>query len=320
MWNKHLEKLFGLARLPKEDFKQSHYDIAASLQVIVEKVFILSARHLYMKTKSKNLCLAGGVTLNCVANAKILENTDFLDIYVQPAAGDAGGAIGSALYLSNTIFHEPRHFLSHSYLGPEFSEYEILKAIKSSGFQNFKQLTEEELVEKAAQNIFENKTVGWFQGKMEFGPRALGGRSILANPCSPNMKDILNQKVKKREAFRPFAPIVLKERCSEFFELNINSPYMLLAPKVRAEKRALLPAITHADFTARVQTLGLEENPLLRKLILSFEKKSGVPIIINTSLNQNGEPVVCKPTHAVNCFLNTGLDALAIGPFWLEKE
>lgn len=320
MWNQHFEKLFGTARLPKEDFQQRHYDIAASLQLTIEKIFILSARYLQEKTKSTNLCLAGGVTLNCVANAKILENTDFTNIYVQPAAGDAGGAIGAALYLANTIYLEPRHSLPHSYLGPEFSEYEILKAIKSSGFQNFKKLTEEELVENAAQFIFQNKTVGWFQGKMEFGPRSLGGRSILANPCSADMKDILNLKVKKRESFRPFAPIVLQERCEEFFELNISSPYMLLAPKVRSHMRSVLPAITHADSTARVQTLGKDENPLLRKLILAFERKSGVPILINTSFNRNGEPVVCKPVHALDCFLNTGLEALAIGPYWLEKR
>lgn len=319
MWNKHFEDLLGPARIPNSAWEQRHYDLAASLQAIVEEIFILTARGLFQKTKSKNLCLAGGVTLNCVANARILEETDFQNIFVQPAAGDAGGAVGSALFLSNTLFNEPRHVMDHSFLGPEYSEYEILKAIKTHRIENFTKLSPGELCQKAADAIFQNKTLGWFQGRMEFGPRALGGRSILANPCSPEMKDILNHKVKKRESFRPFAPMVLRERVSEFFNLNIDSPYMLLAPKVLENKKALLPAITHADGTARVQTIGDHEHPLLRQLIVEFEKRSGAPVLLNTSFNRNGEPVVCKPLHAIDCFLNTGLDALAIGPYWIEK-
>lgn len=320
MWNEKFERLFGPAKKYEEPWQQRHFDIGASLQVVVEKIFILAARSLQKKTGSKNLCLAGGVTLNCVANAKILENTDFQNIFVQPAAGDAGGSVGSALYISNTLNREPRHHMEHSFLGPEFSEYEILKAIKQHRFENFVKLTEEELLAKAADCIAQNKTLGWFQGRMEFGPRALGGRSILANPCSNEMKDILNLKIKKRESFRPFAPMVLKERANEYFNLNIESPYMLLAPQVRPEKKAILPAITHNDGTARVQTIGNDEHPLLRKLILEFEKRSGVPVLLNTSFNRNGEPVVCKPMHALDCFLNTNLDALAIGPYWLEKK
>lgn len=320
MWNSEFEKLFGPAKKYEEKWEQRHYDIAASLQQIVEKIFILTARNLYQKTKSKNLCLAGGVTLNCVGNAKILEETDFQNIFVQPAAGDAGGSIGSALYLSNTLYREPRHHMEHSFLGPEFSEYEILKAIKNHRIQDFQKLDEEALIKKAAECIAQNKTLGWFQGRMEFGPRALGGRSILANPCSKEMKDILNMKVKKRESFRPFAPMVLKERAHEFFHLTIDSPYMLLAPQVRADKKDILPAITHADGTARVQTVGQEEHKLLRKLILEFEKHSGVPVLLNTSFNRNGEPVVCKPMNAIESYLGSGLDALAIGPYWLEKK
>lgn len=319
MWNHNFEKLFGKSRKPDEPWEQRHYDIAASLQFIVEKIFILSAREIQKRTQHKNLCLAGGVTLNCVANAKILENTNFENIFIQPAAGDAGGAVGAALYISNTLNHEPRHHQSHSFLGPEYSEFEIVKALKSARITNFLKLNEEELLKKTAQSIYSDKTVGWFQGRMEFGPRALGGRSILANPCSKNMKDILNHKIKKREGFRPFAPMVLEERCSEFFNLNIQSPYMLLAPSVRSDKRELLPAITHADGTARVQTVGATEHPRLRKLILEFEKLSNVPVLINTSFNQNREPVVCKPEHAVKCFLNTELDVLVIGDYWVEK-
>lgn len=320
MWNQNFEKIFGKSRKPDEPWEQRHYDIAASLQTIVEKIFILSARHIQKQTKLKNLCLAGGVTLNCVANAKILENTEFNNIFIQPAAGDAGGAIGSALYISNTLNNEPRHHQSHSFLGPEYSEYEIVKALKSARITNFVKLEEGELLKKTAQAIYSDKTIGWFQGRMEFGPRALGGRSILANPCSKNMKDILNHKIKKREGFRPFAPMVLEERCADFFNLNIQSPYMLLAPTVRTDRSSLLPAITHADGTARIQTVGTTEHPRLRKLIQEFEKLSKVPVLINTSFNRNKEPVVCKPEHAVQCFQNTELDVLVIGDYWVEKQ
>jgi carbamoyltransferase len=320
MWSDSFEKLFGLPRLMGSDLTQKHFDIAASLQVTIENAIVLSARTLNKKTKMKNLCLAGGVALNCIANAKILEETDFHNIFVQPAAGDAGGAIGSALYLSNVIHNEPRHVLDHSFLGPEFSENDILLALKSFTGLIYKRLKIEDLCKVAAQNIFENKTIGWFQGRMEFGPRALGNRSILANPCSNQMKDILNLKVKHRESFRPFAPMVLEEASPEYFSLNIKSPYMLLAPKVRVDKRSIVPAITHADGSARVQTIGKDENPLIRNLILDFEKISGVPILLNTSFNRNNEPVVCTPKQAINCFLETDLDCLAIGNFWLEKN
>jgi carbamoyltransferase len=319
MWNRNFEALFGPPRAPAAEWLQRHYDLAATLQAVVEEIFILTARTLHKETGSRNLCLAGGVTLNCVANARILEETDFADIFVQPAAGDAGGAVGAALYLSNTLHREPRHVLDHSFLGPEFSDYEIEKALKKFGVTNYVKLGDEELVARAADCIAKNKTLGWFQGRMEFGPRALGGRSILANPCSPDIKDILNSKVKKREAFRPFAPMVLEEAADRYFHLKIKSPYMLLAPKVRAEMRARLPGITHADGTARVQTIGDREHPLLRKLIAAFAERSGVPVLLNTSFNRNGEPVVCKPQHAVDCYLNSGLEALAIGPFWMEK-
>lgn len=319
MWNRRFEKLFGPPRMPNTPIEQRHFDIAASLQNTVEDIFIRTARHLHAKTKSKNLCLAGGVALNCVANAKILEHSDFENIFVQPAAGDAGGAVGSALYISNVLLGEPRHALTHAYLGPEFSNSDIRRAIQAAGFKSIEPVNENELVAKAAKLIAENKTLGWFQGRMEFGPRALGGRSILANPKCANIKEIINEKIKKREPFRPYAPMVLEERASDYFELSIRSPYMLLAPKVRPDKRALLPGIVHADDTARVQTVGKTEHPRLRKLLEAFGELSGDPVLLNTSFNRNGEPVVCTPEQALNCFVHTKMDALAIGDYWLEK-
>ncbi len=319
MWNVRFEKLFGRPRQYHEPIEQSHYDMAASLQAIVEEIFLKTARQLHKETGLKKLCLAGGVTLNCVANAKILEQTPFDDVFVQAAAGDAGGSLGSALYLSNVLHGHPRHEMKDAYLGPAYSEHEILRAIKASGFTGSVKLTADEMAQKAAQHIFEKKTLGWFQGRMEFGPRALGGRSILASPCHAEIKDIINDKIKKREAFRPYAPMVLKERASEFFNLTTSSPYMLLAPTIKAEKKALLPGITHADDSARVQTVGEDENPILRKLIVEFEKLSGVPVLLNTSFNRNGEPVVCTPENALDCFMKTKMDALAIGPYWLAR-
>lgn len=320
MWSKHFEELFGVPHSYGAKWDQRYFDMAASLQITLEKIFILSARHLQKKTKMKNLCMAGGVTLNCVGNAKILEETDFQNIFIQPAAGDAGGAIGSALYLSNTIFKEPRFFLEHSFLGPKFSDSEILIALKMSKISNFEKLDEESLLKRTAQAIHQNKIVGWFQGRMEFGPRALGGRSILANPMNPEMKNVINSRIKKRESFRPFAPMVLEERCEEYFDLKIPSPYMLLAPKVKTHIRTKIPSVVHADDTARVQTIGANENTLIRKLIIEFEKLSGVPVLLNTSFNDNGEPVVCSPKDAVECFGRIDLDVLVIGPFWVSKN
>lgn len=319
MWNGHFEKMFGNPRMPDSPLEQKHFDIACSLQAIVEEIFIKAARQLQKESKSKNLCLAGGVTLNCVANAKLLESTDFTNIFVQPAAGDAGGSLGSALYLSNVLEGHPRHVMDNAYLGPAYSEHEILRAIKSAGISTAIKMSDEELAQTAAKYIYEKKTLGWFQGRMEFGPRALGGRSILASPCDVEIKQIINDKIKKREPFRPYAPMVLKEELQNYFHLDIDSPYMLLAPKVRQDKKHLLPAITHADETARVQSVGENENPKLRKLITEFYRLSGVPVLLNTSFNRNGEPVVCTPENALQCFMQTKMDALAIGPYWIAK-
>lgn len=320
MWSEKWEKTFGKPRLVGEPWEQHHYDLAASCQELVEEVIITNARLLQERTGLKNLCLAGGVTLNCVANAKILERTGFTNIFVQPAAGDAGGALGAALYVYHALYGlGPRQKLDHAYLGPEFSDDEIEKALEASGLKARK-VDENTLCREVAQAIHANKAIGWFQGRMEFGPRALGNRSIIGNATFNGMKDILNLRIKKREPFRPFAPIVLEEKCSEYFHLSIKSPYMLLAPLVRKEMRAKVPAITHVDGTARVQTCDQTSNVRLRKLITEFEKLSGVPVIINTSFNRKGEPVVCTPAHAIDCFQQTQMDLLAIGSFIVEKE
>lgn len=320
MWSQQWEKTFGTPRGAKDPWTQDHYDIAAACQRVVEDVFILNARLLQERTGLKKLCLAGGVTLNCVANAKILKATQFDDIFIQPAAGDAGGSLGAALYVYHALYDKgPRQQFDHAYLGPEFSNEEIRRALDQTELV-VRAVDEETLCRDVAKAIFENKTVGWFQGRMEFGPRALGSRSIIGNATFAGMKDILNLRIKKREPFRPFAPIVLEESVSAYFDLSIKSPYMLLAPLVRDDMRAKLPSITHVDGTARVQTCDRTSHPRLRRMIKEFEFLSGVPIIINTSFNRKGEPVVCKPSHAIDCFLNTEMDLLAIGSFIAEKR
>ena len=320
MWSDKWERTFGKPRLVGEPWEQRHYDLAASCQAVVEEVLILNAKLLQERTGLKKLCLAGGVTLNCVANAKILEQTGFNDIFVQPAAGDAGGALGAALYVYHALHKKgPRQSFNHAYLGPSYSDEEIERALAEAGLKS-RRVDEDTLCRDVARAIHENKAIGWFQGRMEFGPRALGNRSIIGNATFNGMKDILNLRIKKREPFRPFAPIVLEESTNKYFHLDIKSPYMLLAPLVREAMREKVPAITHVDGTARVQTCDQTSNIRLRKLITEFEKLSGVPVIINTSFNRKGEPVVCTPAHAIACYLETQMDLLAIGPFIVEKE
>ncbi len=320
MWSDKWERTFGKPRLVGEPWEQRHYDLAASCQAVVEEVLILNAKLLQERTGLKKLCLAGGVTLNCVANAKILEQTGFNDIFVQPAAGDAGGALWAALYVYHALHKKgPRQSFNHAYLGPSYSDEEIERALAEAGLKS-RRVDEDTLCRDVARAIHENKAIGWFQGRMEFGPRALGNRSIIGNATFNGMKDILNLRIKKREPFRPFAPIVLEESTNKYFHLDIKSPYMLLAPLVREAMREKVPAITHVDGTARVQTCDQTSNIRLRKLITEFEKLSGVPVIINTSFNRKGEPVVCTPAHAIACYLETQMDLLAIGPFIVEKE
>lgn len=320
MWSDKWETAFGKPRLAGEPWEQHHYNLAASCQALVEEVLILNAKLLQERTGLKKLCLAGGVTLNCVANAKILAQAGFDDIFIQPAAGDAGGALGAALYVYHGLYKKsPRQKFDHAYLGPAFSDEEITTALNAAGL-NGRSVDEDTLCRDVARAIHENQAIGWFQGRMEFGPRALGNRSIIGNATFNGMKDILNLRIKKRESFRPFAPIVLEESVDKYFHLNIKSPYMLLAPLVREEMRIKIPAVTHVDGTARVQTCDQTSNTRLRKLICEFEKLSGVPTIINTSFNRKGEPVVCTPAHAIKCFLETQMDLLAIGSYIVEKK
>jgi carbamoyltransferase len=319
MYSKSFVKTFGEERKPEDKIEQRHCDIAASLQSFLEETLIIMARNLYRITKMDKLCLAGGLFLNCVANSKILEETPFKEVFIQPAAGDSGGALGVASYIYHTLFKNSRNYvMMDAYLGPDFSTEQIRRVLRGQDI-HFKELTDSDLVKHIAEKISQDKIVGWLQGKMEFGPRALGSRSILANPCNPDMKELLNSKVKNREPFRPYAPTVLEEEATEFFEAKQFSPFMLLAAKVREDKKALIPAVTHIDGTARVQTVSKHTNPKFWNLIKEFENIKGVPLVLNTSFNLRGEPIVCSPKDALNAFLKSKMDVLVLENFVLEK-
>jgi len=345
MINKKFEDLFKQpTRKPSENLTQFHMDIAASIQEVLEICMLKLTRSIYAEYKIDNLCLAGGVALNCVANGKILRDKRFKNIWVQPAAGDAGGAIGAAQALWFKEFKNPRKIhkqdkMLGSYLGPFFSEKKIESALNNIK-ANFIKLKDREMIDKIADDLYEGKVVGWFQGKMEFGPRALGSRSILASPLISDMQKKLNLKVKFRESFRPFAPAVLREKASEWFDLNSDSPYMLFTTKVKKEKcyeiksddkklfgidllnvnRSEIPAVTHVDYSARVQTVHKETNKKFYELIEKFEEKTGCPILINTSFNVRGEPIVCTPEDAFKCFMGTQMDILIIENYYLVKS
>jgi carbamoyltransferase len=318
MWSHHFIELFGKPRFKDEPLEQRHWDLAASVQALLEEIMILNAQILQKKTRMKKLCLAGGVALNCVTNHKILEQTDFKEIFVQPAAGDAGGALGAALYVQNCLLKKERVTQTHSFFGPSFSNREIEKVLIMHQL-SFTQLDDEEMCLKVAEALAENKIVGWFQDRMEYGPRALGNRSILASACDKGMKDRLNGKIKKRESFRPFAPLIPLSKVKDYFHLIGSSPYMLMAAKVIEEKSGFIPSAVHVDGTARVQTIEREGNRKLYRILEIFEEKTGVPILLNTSFNRKGEPVVCHPIHAIDCFINTELDILVIGNFLVNK-
>ncbi len=346
MTSKRFSKLFGnKTRNPeKEQLTQFHMDVASSIQSVTEDVMLRITNSLASEYKIKNLCLAGGVALNCVANGKILQNGKFQNIWIQPAAGDAGGSLGAALGLWHIELNKNRAVnskdsMSGSYLGPKYSGDEIEKKLKEIG-ANFDVLNDEELIEKTALELSHGKAVGWFQGRMEFGPRALGSRSILGDARSETMQKTLNLKVKFRESFRPFAPSVIREDLSTWFDLNYDSPYMLLVSDVVNEKRRIMteeekalfgidklnikrsdiPAVTHIDYSARVQTVHKETNPKYYKLISEFKKKTGCPVIVNTSFNVRGEPIVNTPEDAFKCFMGTDLDILVIENCLLRKE
>ncbi len=320
MTNKQFDSLFGRPRRePESALDQFHKDVAASIQKVTDGLMVRMANHLYAETNLKNLCLAGGVALNCVANSKILERTPFERIFVQPAAGDAGGAVGVAYHIYNSLLGERRNFVWHdAFLGPEFTEDEIREYLDGIGVK-YRTLGREELLRETARLIADQNVIGWFQGRMEWGPRALGNRSILADARNPENRAKVNLKIKFRESFRPFAPAVLLERAPEYFELDQPSPYMLLTAQVREDRRQI-PAVTHVDGSARLQTVDRDENELFHDLLREFERQTGCPVLINTSFNVRGEPIVCTPHDAFKCFMRTDMDFLVMGGAVLDKK
>ena len=346
MTNEKFHRLFGdPPRKPEDRVTQKEMDLAASIQVVLEEVVLRMTRALAKETGQKNLCLAGGVALNCVANGKIQRDGAFNRIWVQPASGDAGGALGAALAAYYWHLGHPRQVsggndaMAGAYLGPIFEQEEIEKRLHALGAR-FTVLDDDQLLESCVQALIEEKALGWFQGRMEFGPRALGARSIIGDPRSPTMQSVLNLKVKFRESFRPFAPSVLREEVASWFNLDGDSPYMLLVDDVVLERRkkmteaeqalfgieklnvvrSQIPAVTHVDYSARIQTVHLETNPRYHALIKRFKQHTGCPVVINTSFNVRGEPIVGSPEDAFRCFMGTGIETLAIGQCFLKKE
>ena len=346
MTNKKFHALFGgPPRTSEAELTQREMDLAASVQKVTEDIVLELARGIAKETGERNLCLAGGVALNCVVNGILLRENIFDNIWIQPAAGDAGGALGAALstwllhHKKERVTSKERDVMKGAYLGPEFSDAEIEAELIKCG-ATFKKLSENELIETVATALTDEKAVGWMQGRMEFGPRALGGRSIIADPRSPVMQKQLNLKVKYRESFRPFAPSVLREDVSEWFEHETDSPYMLLVADVQNDKRRAMtkeekalfgvdklnvprssvPAITHVDYSARIQTVHADTNPKYHAVISKFKEKTGCPLVVNTSFNVRGEPIICTPTDAFKCFMGTEMDVLAVGNYVLYKE
>jgi carbamoyltransferase len=347
MTNGRFDELFGgPPRKPEDKLTQREMDLAASIQAVTEEVVLRLTRSIATSTGLRKLCLAGGVALNCVANGKVLRDGRFDDVWIQPAAGDAGGALGAALVAYYLYKDQPRRALDGkrdsmkgAYLGPSFSQSEIEQRLRAAGAR-FTTVADDALIDLCAKDLADGKAVGWFQGRMEFGPRALGGRSILGDARSPTMQSVLNLKVKYRESFRPFAPSVLRERVADWFELDYDSPYMLLVADVverrrrkmtEAEQalfgieklnvpRSEIPAVTHVDYSARIQTVHADTNPRYHALISRFEALTGCPVIVNTSFNVRGEPIVCTPEDAFRCFMGTEIEALAVGNCFLRKE
>ncbi|HEX4970819.1 MAG TPA: carbamoyltransferase [Steroidobacteraceae bacterium] len=346
MTNRRFAELFeGPPRKPEQPLTQRHMDLAASIQKVTEDVMLKLTRAVARDTGQRNLCLAGGVALNCVANGKILRDGSFEQLWVQPAAGDAGGALGVALSTYHGLLGQARSVrptkdsMRGSFLGPEFSDAEIEQRLDAVGAR-FERLSDTDVVQTCAQELVGGKAVGWFQGRMEFGPRALGARSILGDARSPSIQKTLNLKVKYRESFRPFAPSVLREDVSEWFELDTDSPYMLLVADVaRSKRRAMteceqalfgidklnvprssVPAVTHVDYSARIQTVHEDTNPRYHALLKEFKRLTNCPVLVNTSFNVRGEPIVCTPEDAFRCFMGTGIERLVCGNFLLQKE
>src|SRR5262245_61985077 len=346
MTNEKFDALFGgPARKPEERLEQRHMDLAASIQAVTEEVVLCLTRSIAGETGAENLCLAGGVALNCVANGKVLRDGTFKRIWIQPAAGDAGGALGAALAAYHLHKGQPRRLdnqldgMNGSYLGPGYDDGECARRLEHVGAR-FAQLDGDRAIERAATDLAEGKALGWFQGRMEFGPRALGNRSIIADARSSSMQSALNLKIKYRESFRPFAPAVLREDLFDWFDLDVESPYMLLVADVAerrrramtAEEQALfgidklnvprseIPAVTHVDYSARIQTVHAETNPRFHALLSAFKHKTGCPVLVNTSFNVRGEPIVRTPEEAFRCFMGTELDVLVVGNLYLQKN
>jgi carbamoyltransferase len=310
---------FGAPRAPRAEIRQRDMDLAASVQLVLEENYFALLNFVQKQTGEAAVCLAGGVALNCVANGMIFARTDFRDVYVQPAAHDAGTSIGAALYVQHQELKMPRCFeMRHVYYGPEYTDGEILRDLEAAGC-TYHKFEEEDLIRRTVKAIVQGKIVGWFQGRMEFGPRALGNRSILADPRRKDMKEILNSRIKYREPFRPFCPSILAERVGEYFETDYPSPFMVMAYKIKPSQREQIPAVTHGDGTGRLQTVEREVNPRYWKLIRKFDEVTGVPVLLNTSFNEN-EPIVQTPAQAIDCFLRTRMDVLSIGGFLLHKE
>ncbi|HET9308956.1 MAG TPA: carbamoyltransferase C-terminal domain-containing protein [Candidatus Sulfotelmatobacter sp.] len=317
-YSHRMEKLFGRPRKPHTEITQRDMDLAFALQRRFEEIFFHLIKRLHERVPLDDLVMAGGCALNSVANGKIFDRTPFRRTYIQPAAGDEGLAIGAALHTYHAVLNQPRrHELKNSYLGPEFCESRIQAALEKAGLESRK-LDREALLQQTAEQIAAGNVVGWFQGRMEWGPRALGNRSIIAHPGLPNMKEVLNARIKHREWFRPFAPSIMADYQHEYFEHDHPSPFMLHVYKIRPEKRKVLCAVNHVDDTGRLQTVTREENPLYYDLISVFHRRTGIPVILNTSFNEN-EPIVCTPEEAIDCFQRTRMDVLAIGPFMVTK-
>jgi carbamoyltransferase len=344
MTNGAFDRLFGgPARKPESKLTQREMDLAASVQKVTEEIVLRMAQHVHRETGLDNLCLAGGVALNCVANGRLLREGPYKRIWIQPAAGDAGGALGVALLINHRVANIPRlpsstDSMQGSLLGPESTDAEICEYLDSVS-ATYTTLPRDQMICRAARLLAEGKVVGWFQGRMEFGPRALGARSILGDPRSTQMQSVMNLKIKNRESFRPFAPSVLRERVADYFELDTDSPYMLLVAPVREDRqlpmtaeqqglfgidklnvpRSDIPAVTHIDYSARVQTVDPDSNPAYYDLLTAFERLTGCPVLVNTSFNVRGEPIVCSPRDAYLCFMRTAMDALVIGNQIVDK-
>jgi len=324
IFSEEMGKLLGPKRNPNEPLEQRHKNLASALQARLEEIYLGMLKKLAERTRLKAVCLAGGVAFNCVANGKIFDKTGFEQVYVHPAAGDGGLAVGAAYYVWHQVLGKPRSFaMDHAYWGPGYSRDDVRRAIDANGLEKngcrVEELPEERLMPRTAGIVADGKILGWFQGRAEWGPRALGNRSIVADPRRPEMKEILNQRIKHREIFRPFAPSILAEKTGEWFEKSHPSPFMTLAYAVRPEKRDKIPAPTHVDGTGRLQTVTRDANPRYWGLIKAFEQLTGVPVVLNTSFNDN-EPIVCRPEEALDCFQRTQMDALVLGDFLITRS